>query len=109
MQTETILHRKYLDQGKDFNSYITSIMLEGEKVFPKENERKDVRTPAEDPRAAASKIGSGYGGKMKSEIPSGIDSRALNEVGRYFTKIEERSKSPISGGFRKINGILALI
>lgn len=115
MAKELEFHTRHIDRSKDFASYITEVKLEAEKLLPHSTAAAPTPKPAPQvsskqsvpPKADSHK--EVEGSKLKAEAPSKqaasvIDPVALTAVSNYFTRLEERSKSPISGGFRKING-----
>jgi hypothetical protein len=94
----------------DFPSYVLAIKLEGEKNFPELNEvtpqgrRSEGLPPVMEKKKNSTKENP-ISSKIKDDAPpkqSSFDPKAINSVSSYFTKLEERSKSPIAG-FKKIN------
>ena len=121
LNKEITLYQEYIDSAKDFQSYIFMIKEEADKfpesqgkgsVTPNPKTNSSANAPSQPPRppskldqkqekalgAAMQVLGGGARSGDKNS-----DKEGLKLVAEYFTKLEERSKSPISRGFKNIN------
>jgi hypothetical protein len=112
MEKEIELYNTYLNKKRNIQSYIDQIKPEGYKIFPKSSIRAGTTPMPPKPEERQIKMtnsreyetSSKFKEKEKPVRASAFDPTVVNSIGRYFEQVEERSKSPISGGFKKING-----
>jgi hypothetical protein len=109
MQKELQFHQQYISNSNDYQSYILAIKLEAEKIFPELNGNATPQPKASETRAQPQQIKPDQkqnSSKVNNAPPpdkESFDQAAVVKVSNYFSRLEERSKSPITG-FKKING-----